>query len=204
MEKEKISEKICNIAKKVPDEGLSLEEIILLIGEYGVYFTSMILIAPFLFPVSFPGSSTPFSIMIILLNLRIFFSDRTFLPKRIGKYHIEKESLLKVFKFMVKIIRWLENIFKPRFFKLADYHNIKYINSFIIIIMSILLMFPLPVPLTDFFPAYAILTVTLGTLERDGYAMIVGYCLCIFTMFYFYSLGYIGINLIKEIIYYFI
>lgn len=196
----KISDHILKICEKVPEEGLVLNDLLDLIGDYGIYFTTIILLSPFLFPVSFPGSSSIFGSVIILLNINIFFQDAKLLPKRFKNYHLTKKSINKLLKSIIKVVSWFEKISKPRLMILSTKDNIKYINTIIILILSFLLILPLPIPLTDFFPAYCILMIVLGTMEKDGYILILGYALTIFTIFYFSTLGFVGVDIIKKVI----
>ena len=59
-----------------------------------------------------------------------------------------------------------------------------------------LLVIPIIAPLGDFFPSYGILFISLGTLERDGYIVLAGYAIVIFTAIYYILIFAVGITLI--------
>jgi hypothetical protein len=61
-------------------------------------------------------------------------------------------------------------------------------------------MLPLPVPLTDFLPAYSMLFLALGTIERDGYLIVAGYTLTVVTTIYFLLIAILGLAGIKLVL----
>jgi hypothetical protein len=61
-------------------------------------------------------------------------------------------------------------------------------------------MLPLPVPLTDFLPAYSMLFLALGTIERDGYLIVAGYALAVITTIYFLLIAILGLAGIKLVL----
>ena len=61
------SRKLDELQSELPDENISLKELINTMSSEGVQFLIIILLAPFLIPASIPGSSTPFGVLIILV-----------------------------------------------------------------------------------------------------------------------------------------
>ena len=74
------------------------------------------------------------------------------------------------------------------------------LNSSIMILCSFLLMLPLPVPLTDFMPAYSILFLALGSIERDGYLIFADIHMATITVIYFFLIAFLGLSGIKAIL----
>ncbi len=122
------------------------------------------------------------------------------LPKRVMEYKISQENMLRILNGMVCVLRTLEKFTKPRSMFLFNTHVMKYVNSLIIIFCAFLLMLPLPVPLTDFLPAYGILFLAVGSLERDGYLIFAGYLLVTVTTIYFSLIAILGLAGIKIIL----
>jgi len=54
------------------------------------------------------------------------------------------------------------------------------------------MMAPLPLPLSDTLPAYGVLFLTLGSVERDGYVVLAGYLMVFLTVGYFSVVGVAG------------
>ncbi|MGZ7119603.1 MAG: exopolysaccharide biosynthesis protein, partial [Methanobacterium sp.] len=64
---EKFSVVLSEISSKIPDDDITLEDFLKITGERGLFMSCMILTAPFLLPVSIPGSSIPFGSAIFLI-----------------------------------------------------------------------------------------------------------------------------------------
>lgn len=200
---EKTSEIVSKISSKIPDGGINFREFLLLVGERGVLLSCIVLVAPFLFPVSFPGSSTPFGLAIILLNIGVITEKHPLIPKQIMEYKISKKNILTVLNGMNRIILGLEKFTKPRLTLLAKKSLMNHLNSVVMIFLAFLLMLPLPVPLTDFLPGYSILFLSLGSIEGDGYLILAGYLLGAFTTVYFILIALLGIAGVKMILSFF-
>ncbi len=190
------SDKLSELQTELPDENVSLKELIDIMSSEGVQVLIIILLAPFLIPASIPGSSTPFGILIILLEIAYLSNKKLYIPDFIGKYELSKESVLKLFEILEKALGYVEKISKPRG-KLSSKKYILHLNAVINIILAFFLFLPLPIPFTDFIPAVSMLMIAVSTLEHDSYLMILGYIATIFTIIYFYSVGYIGIEIIR-------
>jgi hypothetical protein len=199
-ENERTSDTVTRISLEISSGGITFKDFLELIGEQGGLLSCIILIAPFLFPVSFPGSSIPFGLGILLINIGIITKRHPLIPKTIMDYKISQKNMLKILNGMRRVLLGLDKITKPRFTLMVDGPFMEYINSMIIIFCSLLLMLPLPVPLTDFLPAYSILFLSLGSIERDGYLIIAGYLLATVTTIYFLLITIIGLSGIKAIL----
>ena len=194
----KISDFIRGISSDIPEEGISFEDFLGLIGEYGVLITSLILVAPFLLPVSIPGSSLPFGLAIILLNVAGILKNKPIIPKMVMEYRVSRENFSKIMNGLARVLRGVERFSKPRLSIVTRNPVMRYVNAVITIICAFLLMLPLPIPLTDFLPAYGILFLMLGSLEGDGCLLIVGYLAVTFS--YFVFMGIIGIDGLQMIL----
>ncbi len=193
------SSRISEIPGQISDEGLTLKEFLDIIGEGGQLFSCIILTGPFLLPVSIPGSSIPFGLAIFLICLSIIFNSHLLLPGRITKYRISKKNLEKILNGIIPIMRRIEKYINPRCLVLSSGANIDKINAIGIAFCSLLLTLPLPVPLTDFLPAYSILFLALGSLECDGYLILTGYGLLVITALYFALTGLLGLEVILSV-----
>jgi len=177
---------------------ITLEEFLEITRDRGRFILCMILATPFLMPVSIPGSSIPFGLMIIFIGISAIFK-RTLIPQKILKYKIPKNTAVNILKGSVTALKKFERIIKPRALFLTSYYSVNIINGVLLVFSAFLLMLPLPVPLTDSLPAYSIFLLCAGILESDGYFIIISYALIIITAIYFgliFILGFEGISLI--------
>ena len=56
---EMASHVVSRISLEIPPEGITFKDFLELVGEKGGLLSTIVLVAPFLFPVSIPGSSLP-------------------------------------------------------------------------------------------------------------------------------------------------
>ncbi len=199
---ERPSGTVSRISIEIPEDGITFEDFLNLIGEQGALISCIILVAPFLLPISFPGSSLPFGLAILLINIGIIFKRHPIIPKSIMEYKISRNNMLKVLNGMDRVLLSFDKVTKPRLTSLADRPMMYYFNSAVMITSSFLLMLPLPIPLTDFLPAYSILFLSIGSIERDGYLIIAGYSVAVITVIYFSLILLLGLSGIKAILIY--
>lgn len=195
------SHKVKTIEEKIADNNLTINHLVDLLLDDGIHILVIILIAPFLLPASIPGSSTPFGILIILLELSVLFNRKLYLPKMISGYELSNNTIRKFFEILEKALGYIEKIAKPRG-NLTDKKIINKINSIFIIILASLLFLPLPIPLTDFVPAVSILVLSVSCLEKDSYLLLIGYVFTFASLLYFYSIGYVGVEIIIRVLNY--
>jgi hypothetical protein len=62
--------------------------------------------------------------------------------------------------------------------------------------MAFILTLPLGVPFTNFFPAWTIILLALGILEKDGLLILFGYLFSVITILYLYLIYLFGSVLI--------
>lgn len=194
----RISNTINHLKEQINDDGIRFIDFIELIGDHGILLATIILVAPFLLPVSIPGSSLPFGLAIILLNLRPLLGGRIFLPDFVLNYRISQQNMISLLNGMERILSGLGRFFKPRL-NFMENRSIKIINNCLIILSAFWLMLPLPIPLTDFLPAYSILFLAIGTVEKDGYISILGYILTAVTSGYFILIALVGVEIANYI-----
>jgi hypothetical protein len=196
---ESTSKIISEVAEQIPEDGVNFREFLDLIGEQGGLISCLILVAPFLLPVSIPGSSLPFGLAIILINIAILTKSHPLIPKMVMEYKISQNAMVSLLNGMNRILKGLEKFVKPRL-NIITKPYMDQINNIFMIFCAFLLMLPLPVPLTDFLPAYSILFLTLGSVENDGYMVIAGYLMALITAIYFLLIALLGISGIKALL----
>ncbi len=195
--KEKFSVVISEISSKIPAEGITLGDFLDIIGERGLFMSCMILTAPFLLPVSIPGSSIPFGSAIFLISTDIIFNKPIRLPKSFTDYKISEKNMKLLLNEFSHILTPLEEkIISPRLSFLTNGRKMEYINGVALAFGAILLITPILAPLGDFLPSYGILFISLGNLENDGYLVLAGYITVIGTAVYYVLIFAVGIAVI--------
>jgi hypothetical protein len=194
---EKFSVIISEINLKIPAEGITLEDFLDITGESGLFMSCMILTAPFLLPISIPGTSIPFGSAIFLISTDIIFKRTFLIPKRVMDYKISKKDMESILNGISRILKPLEEkIITPRLCFLTRGRKMEVINGIALAFGAVLLVTPIIAVAGDFFPSYGILFISLGNLEKDGYLVLAGYITVIATAIYYALIFALGIALI--------
>ena len=141
----------------------------------GVAMLILLLSAPFIVPA--PGLSTPFGIGICLLGLRIAVGGRSALPRFIREKEVKFAALERVVNCIVAVVSKLEKRIRPRMRFMRDHPRMVNLIGVGIISSGFVLSLPLPIPLSNLFPALSIMCLAAGLMERDGLLVLWGYLL---------------------------
>jgi hypothetical protein len=178
-------------------DGLTLGKLMSMLKEKGPFLFIVILCAPFLLPLSIPGVSIPFGLVIIYLALGIIRQKEMKLPRRSMNHTIKSKHIKLLIRGVVRIFHKIEKWTCPRLEFLAIHHFSVIINGVLILFCAIVLMVPVPIPLGNALPAYAMLFISIGFLQRDGVMIIIGYALTLITSMYFVTIAILGVNGVK-------
>ena len=124
---------------------------------------------------------------IIILGLRLTLgSANSGVVQFISKREIDAETLLKIVGGARHVFSYVEQVFKPR---LGFMLKPPFLNGlgFSIVVSGIALSLPLPpvILLSNALPAWAIILLCLGYLQRDGVVILGGHLLTVGTWCYF-------------------
>ena len=146
---------------------------------------------PFSTPISIPGLSTPFGLVILLLATRYFFGLPPWLPQRLRRVVLPPAFFTRMLTASAKLVGWLERRLMARLHFLADAEWKLRLHTAVVIVSALLLMLPLPPlpPFTNTLPALVAVVMTFSTLKRDGLCILAGYALFAFTVGYFIFWG---------------
>ena len=148
----------------------------------GVAMLILLLSAPFIVPA--PGLSTPFGIGICLLGLRIAIGGRSALPRFIREKEVKFATLERVVSCIVRVVSKLEKRIRPRMRFMRDHPRMVNLIGVGIISSGFVLSLPLPIPLSNLFPALSIMCLAAGLMERDGLLVLWGYVLGVLSWVY--------------------
>lgn len=177
-------------AANLDGEAITLRQLLELVGEQGLLLFCCLLTMPFLFPVSIPGVSTAFGIVIILIGIGVTLNRVPWLPQKLMDRTVAREHLVVVLEKGAKTFDRLEHWVKPRFNVLTTGSMVNQVNGVALTTSGILLLFPLSfIPFSNTLPALTILFFAFGTLQRDGYLILLGYVSLSITLLYFAGLA---------------
>lgn len=175
---------------QIQGETITVRDLLALIGEQGILLFCIVLTLPFLLPVSIPGVSTVFGLVIILLGISLVLNRLPWIPARLMDRPISNAHLIPTLQKGVELFQRIERWMRPRFTKVTTGALMNRINGLALTAGGLLLIFPLSfIPFSNTLPAVAILLFALGMLQRDGYFIIGGYIALLATVIYFVGLA---------------
>jgi hypothetical protein len=187
-----VSAVLSEIIQMLPAEGVTLQTLLEWLGERGLLVFCMVLTLPFLLPVSIPGTSTPFGLLIMLNALGLAMQKPPWLPARLMNRRIATHQLVPMLEKGAQLFARLEKLIRPRLLMLTHRASIGRLNVLLLGFSGLLLTAPLPLPFSNTLPAYGVLFLAIGNLERDGYAVLAGYLMVLLSVGYFGTIAIIG------------
>ena len=187
LQTESLGEKIELVIEKLPPAEVALIEIMDIVGADSLLLLTVFLCLVFLVPVSIPGVSTVFGTGILLIGITRLFSRKLWLPKTIADRKLSSEKLSKVFKRALVWFRRLEKIScQHRLSGLTSGGLMTVLNNLSFILAALLLMAPFGfIPFSNTLPALALISLSVGMIQRDGGFILLGNFFNIATMVYF-------------------
>lgn len=180
-----LEEDILLLQEKGKNTSLSIGEILNILSRKGPFLIILFLSLPFCLPLQVPGLSTPFGIAIAFIGLKMVFGRYTWLPKRILSITISPNRLKKITEKTLWLLKKINRWIYLRLSWLYCYPISQIINGLLISVLGILLALPLPTPFSNLMAAWSLLFIALGLLKDDGFFILLGYFITLFTFGYF-------------------
>lgn len=175
---------------EIHGDRITLQQLLGLIGEQGLLVFCTILTIPFLLPVSIPGVSTVFGLVIIFIGISVTLNRALWLPERILRHELTRDHLVPVLEKGIHFFGRLEQWMRVRLRQLTEGELMNRLNGLALTSSGVLLLFPLSfIPFSNTLPALAVLLLALGMLQRDGVFIVAGYSALGLTVLYFAGLA---------------
>ncbi|MCS6927043.1 MAG: exopolysaccharide biosynthesis protein [Candidatus Binatia bacterium] len=188
-----------DLARSVPAEGLTIRELRERLGERGLLLLAMVLTIPFLLPVSLPGTSTPFGLLIALIGVGVITNRPPWLPDRLLRRRLSVEQMVPVLERGARLCARIETLIHPRLLLLTHRATLGRVNGLLLVLSALLLMIPLPLPFSNTLPAYGVLFLATGILERDGYLVVAGYVMVGLSIAYLSVVATVGTARVEQL-----
>jgi hypothetical protein len=185
----KLSEELAGLHVWFVQRPVTLREVIMVLRGRAYSLLLILLALPFCTPIPLPGLSTPLGLVIAIIALRLALGQRPWLPEKLQDRRLPSGFFGKLIAAAEGIIRLLERLLRPRLTPLTDHGWLRQLHAVIMLIAAMMLLLPLPIPFTNAFPAWAILLIAGGLMERDGAAIAIGYGVFAAGVMYFIFLG---------------
>lgn len=153
----------------------------------------LIAILPFMQPIPLPGISTVLGFVACLQGISLMFIQKPLLTKRMKRISISHEKFELIYRAAVKFCRVTDKIsIAPH--PWTNSKASRFLCGISIVISSLFLSLPLPIPFSNFVPALSIALVCLGLLEEDIILVTIGLCITGAVIW----MGFLSYHLIAE------
>lgn len=181
-----LSRALSAAAQSLSGDTASVRELLALIGEQGMLMFCIFLTIPFLVPVSIPGVSTVFGLLVVLIGVGVAINRVPWLPDRLLERRFATAKLVPALEQGARLLARLERFLHPRWATLSRGRFINRFNGLMIAFAGVLLMAPFGlVPFSNTLPALAALFLAAGMLQQDGLFVFLGYLWILGTVVYF-------------------
>lgn len=170
--------------QKAEHSSITLGEILTILPGKGRSIVLILLCLPFIQPLQIPGLSTPFGLLIAFIGLRIAFGMHVWFPKRLLDKKISSHRVRQISHGAIKLVHKMKRWIHPRLELFCKSPYAHFVHGLFIFALGIFLSSPIPIPLSNFAPAWSIIFIALGILEDDGVFILLGYTLALVSMTY--------------------
>jgi hypothetical protein len=175
VKKVSLEELLMELRRKVGETPFSLAEIIKILARSGELLIVIILCLPFCQPIQIPGLSMPFGLVIAFIGWRMILHKPLWLPNCILVKKIAPKNLIKIIDIACRWIKKIRRWTYPRWSWVFKWRGLDVISGVSIMLLGLILALPLPIPFTNLTAGWAMFCISLGTLEKDGLFVFIGY-----------------------------
>jgi hypothetical protein len=155
-------------------ESLTLGDLKQALKARGSAMLLVLLALPFCF-IAIPGLSTPFGIAICFIGASLVVGREPSLPHFIMRRRLSPARSTQLLTGGIKVARQMEKFVRPRLAFLHTGPAMLRLIGLGIVIASLGLMLPLPIPFSNSIPAWAVVLLAIGMLEKDGLCVLLGH-----------------------------
>lgn len=169
-----LSTDLATLHARVKDKALTLGEFKHALAGRGSGMLLILLALPFCF-VAIPGLSMPFGIAISLIGACLVIGREPWLPRFIMNRRLSSARSDQLLVGAIKVARRLEKFVRPRLSFLHAGPGMLRLIGFGIVVAGVGLMLPLPIPFSNSIPAWAVVLLAVGMMEKDGLCVLLGH-----------------------------
>jgi hypothetical protein len=196
-----LSRLLHELAEGSQGEDLTLRLLLRALGERGHAMIAFVLSVPFLQPIPLPGVSTLFGLAVAAVGLQLAIDRPPWLPRRLADRPLPRHTFVRLAHGAERLFRRFEHLVRPRLALLHAHPGLRRLSGGVLLCAGLLLALPLPIPASNFLPAFTIALVALGTLEEDGLLVVLGHASFAVTLAFFTALVVLptlGLDLLRR------
>ncbi len=196
-----LAESVDQVIAHLSGASVTLREVLDAIGREGMLVFCIFLTLPFMVPVSIPGISTAFGLVMVLIGVGVMADRPPWLPDRLMRKTFPADRLRLALEKSTVWIHRLGRISRPSIPALTHGTLMARVNGLMLIVGAILLMAPFGlIPFSNTLPGLAILFLAIGMLQRDGRSILLGYATLVLSALYFAFLLLGGLALLQGLL----
>jgi len=196
---QRFSKELQDLAQQFAKRSAPLAELIAATEGRGFDLLLLLIGLPFLTPIPLPGLSTPFGLVVLVIGARLALGHRPWLPENLLRRELPPRFIGCVLTTASRGLRWLEVLLRPRLDFLHDQWIYRRVAGTMIMVSGLLLLLPLPIPLTNSLPALTVVLLAAGAMERDGLFFLAGCAMFTVALAYFGLLAFGGAHLLDNL-----
>jgi hypothetical protein len=181
----RFSEELRQLSVQFADRPAHISDILAATRGRGINLLLLLIALPFLTPVPLPGVSTPFGFVVLLIGARLAVGRQPWLPKMVLQRELPARFIARLLGAASRIVSLLEILLRPRLDFLHEQRVFRLIAGTFITLSGLFMLLPLPIPLTNTFPALTVVLLAAGAMERDGLFFLAGCAAFAVTLAYF-------------------
>lgn len=193
------AEELHAINRGIKERGLTLGEMMHALRDRAYSLFVFLIALPFCTPIPMLGISIPFGIVIAYLGIRLALGMEPRIPGRFRDRPVSRRTLAPILRAAERLLRGMERFMRPRHEFLTRSWPARTAIGTIIAACGILLMLPLPVPTSNFFPAVTIVCLAAALTEDDGVVAIAGLFLFALTLAFFAVIAFFGTGILESL-----
>lgn len=165
----------------------------------GLHWLLLLLALPFVTPLPMPGVSTPFGLLIALVGAGFAVGRKVWMPARLLAWRVPAPLAARLFAGAEGVARRLGFFMRPRLTFIVANGTSRRVAGLLTLVCGGLMTLPIPMPLTDGFPALTVVLLAAGALAGDGLLFLAGCALFGFTLVFFALLSRGGVEVLTRL-----
>jgi len=195
----RFSQDLRDMAQHFADRPARLAEILTATQGRGFNLLLLLIGLTSLTPIPLLGLSSVFGLMVLAIGTRLALGQEPWLPEKLLQRELPARFIARLLASASRVVRWLEFLLRPRLKFLHEQWIYRRIAGILIMLSGLFWLLPLPIPLSNSFPALTVVLLAAGAMERDGLFFLAGCAAFTMTLAYFGLLAFGGAHALDNL-----
>jgi hypothetical protein len=195
----RFSQDLRDLAQHFAGRPARLSEILTATQGRGFNLLLLIIGLTSLTPIPLLGLSSVFGLMVLTIATQLALGRQPWLPEKLLQRELPARFIARLLASASRVVRWLEFLLRPRLDFLHEQWIYRRIAGILIMLSGLFWLLPLPIPLSNSFPALTVVLLAAGAMERDGLFFLAGCVAFTVTLAYFGLLAFGGAHVLDNL-----